>query len=206
MYCILEGVISGNYPTAPSKPTNFVDGCRAFELHNKRVGKPLCVQIPKVLVAMYEMRNNRSIGHVHGEINPNSMDAEFFARGAKWVMAELVRVFAGSNPADATRLVESITLNNFPAIWEVNGRKRILNPAMSYPDKVLALMYSETGSVKAKDLFAWTKHSHSTSFRDKVLKKLDEQSLIDFELIGDSVTISPTGRHEVERRRLLELA
>lgn len=50
--------------------------------------------MPKVLTAFYELRNNRAIGHVSAEVSPHHMDAEFFLRGMKWVMGELVRNYS----------------------------------------------------------------------------------------------------------------
>src|SRR5262245_14936567 len=56
-YCILHGRVTGTYADRPSKPGNMVDACRALEQHNKAHGRSVCIVIPKVLLAIYEMRN-----------------------------------------------------------------------------------------------------------------------------------------------------
>jgi hypothetical protein len=203
VYCILEGAISGTYRTSPSKPENFVRDCQAFEKQSSAIDRSFRIQIPKVLIAIYEMRNNRAIGHVHGVISPNAMDSEFMVRSAKWVMAELVRLFAGSNSAQASKIIESITINNFPAVWEVNGQKRVLDPKMPHPERVLVLSYSEPNAITAKTLCGWSRHSNLSTFRKTVLKKLDDACFINFDETNDLVTISPIGRREVEKRKLL---
>ena len=129
VYCILVGLVFGTFPSELEKPKNFVDSCR--DLENKSlstISRSHRIQIPKVLIAIYEMRNNRSIGHVHSEISPNYMDAEFFVRSVKWIVAELVRTLAGVGTDKAAELVDSITMINTPMVWNVNGQKRVLDP------------------------------------------------------------------------------
>jgi hypothetical protein len=62
-YTILKGHVDGAFPTTPSKPKNILDACKALE---NAVGFPRSVriQIPRMLIGLYEIRNNRNVGHV----------------------------------------------------------------------------------------------------------------------------------------------
>ena len=43
-----------------------------------------------MIVALYEIRNDRGVGHTGGDVDPNHMDASMVLAGAKWLVAELV--------------------------------------------------------------------------------------------------------------------
>jgi hypothetical protein len=59
-------------PNKPSKPRNMVDVARALEGADQNAfPRALRVQIPRVFVALYEIRNNRGVGHVGGDVDPN---------------------------------------------------------------------------------------------------------------------------------------
>src|SRR5882762_10299640 len=96
-YTIINGCIKGSFPSKPSKPSNMVDACRGLEATKadpQRVGdRSLRVLIPRTLQALYEIRNNRGVGHVGGDVDPNLMDATAVYSNASWILAELVRVF-----------------------------------------------------------------------------------------------------------------
>src|ERR1700689_2693904 len=57
VYTIINGVIAGSFPTAPSKPRDMVLACRALEgtpAQSGRVGdRSLRILIPRVLPALY---------------------------------------------------------------------------------------------------------------------------------------------------------
>lgn len=203
IYTILRGLTSGTYPSTPSKPANMVDACKALEGAGATFSRSVRIQIPRVLIATYELRNNRAIGHVGGDVNPNHMDAELFLRTAKWMVAELIRIFSDLNTTSAGGLVESVTEKILPAVWENAGRKKVLNPKLSAREKALVLAYASPAGATAKDICAWSGYSNLSRFRAGVLKGLGDDALIDFDPKTDAVTISPTGSRYVETRGLL---
>lgn len=94
VYTIINGVIAGSFPSRPSKPRDIVQACRSLEGRPplaSRVGdRSLRILIPRVLPVLYEIRNNRGVGHVGGDVNPNLMDATAVYAMASWTLAELV--------------------------------------------------------------------------------------------------------------------
>lgn len=203
-YTICEGHATGAFAASPAKPRNMFDSCRALEQHNRAKGRSLCIQIPRVLIGLYELRNNRAIGHISGEIDPNHMDAEFFLRAMKWIMAEFVRFFSG-NPVDMSRdLVEAVTARTLPVVWYSGDTRRVLDPNKSADEKILLLAYAETGPVTVANILKWSEYSNSSRMRREVLKKLHKKALIHFDQIEDTVQILPPGQKYVEQNGLLE--
>lgn len=76
VYTILRGHVGGKFPAKASKPPNMVDACKALEQADSgKFPRSVRVQIPRMLIALYEIRNNRGVGHVGGDVDPNLMDA-----------------------------------------------------------------------------------------------------------------------------------
>ena len=76
VYSIIEGYRCGVFPNKPSKPANFVGACRKLE-EAKELPRSFQILIPRILPALYEIRNNRGVGHVVGDVDPNHINATF---------------------------------------------------------------------------------------------------------------------------------
>ena len=203
VYSIVHGKISGNYPSKPSKPNNMVDDCKRLEQRNKTNGRSLCIQVPRVLTAVYEMRNNRDIGHVGSDVDPNHMDAELMIRAVKWLIAELVRNFGTMDTDAARELIESVTERSFQVVWAQGDIKRVLNPGLKMRERALVLLYASDGAAQLDHLFIWTENSNKSQFRSKVIKPMHKQAMVHFDEPRGQVTLLPPGRREVEEKGLL---
>lgn len=202
-YCICEGHATGAYPIAPAKPNNFPEACRRLEQHNAARGRSLCIQVPKLLSALFELRNNRAIGHVGGDVTPNHMDGELFIRGVKWVMGEFVRNFNQMSLEDSIVVVESVTVKNFQVVWAEGEKRRVLAPKISASDKVLILLYAEGKPVSVTKLRAWTEYKNPTDFKNRVLRPLHKSNFIHYDETISVVAILPPGQNKIERSGLL---
>lgn len=203
-YTICEGFLKGTYATAPHKPRNMFDACRNLENIDASKPRPIRIQIPRVIIGLYELRNNRAIGHVAAEIDPNHMDAEFYLRGMKWILAEFVRVFSGLPENQSRALVEAVTERTFQVVWQSGDIRRILDPSMSVADKVLILCYTENEPVPVADLVSWSEYSNPSRLRSSILKGLHTKTFVHFDKKSDTVQILPPGQKYVETSRLLE--
>jgi hypothetical protein len=87
-YSIISGAIKGSFPAKASKPGDMLSASRALEKETpdpNRVGdRSLRILIPRVLPVLYEIRNNRGVGHLGGDVDPNHMDAEAVQAMATW--------------------------------------------------------------------------------------------------------------------------
>ena len=121
VYTILEGY-PGAYTAAPKKPDNFPQACADLQKHSVEP-RSIRVAIPRLLPSIYEIRNNRNVGHVSGDIDSNHMDATFVLSSCNWVMAELVRVLHQVSSIEAAALVEQFTEQSLVILWEVEDRR-----------------------------------------------------------------------------------
>lgn len=196
-YTIAKGALDGAFPAVASKPSNMLSACRALEGYqadsNRTGDRSLRILIPRLLPVLYEIRNNRGVGHVGGDVNPNHEDAEAVLAMANWVMAEFVRIFHGITLAEAQLAVEKVVSRRHPLIWSFEGVKRVLDSSMPRSDQVLLLLYSEAGWVSADTLQRWIEYSNRSVFKNKVLGKLHGDRLIEHDAVNSRARISPKG-------------
>jgi hypothetical protein len=198
-YSIVDGYTRGTFAAKPSKPANMVDACRALENADpSRFPRSIRVQIPRVLVALYEVRNNRGVGHTGGDVSANHMDALLVIEMAKWLMAELIRVFHNTDTVTATKAVESVTERTTPLVWSVGTKYRVLNPSLSMKDRTLVVLYAHDGPIQAVELRESVEHSNSSVYRRDVLRPLHAAKLIEYDEATGLVSISPLGIRYVE--------
>jgi hypothetical protein len=199
VYSILDGAIASKFPAAPSKPKDMVQACRAFEglpADSNRVGdRSLRILIPRVLLPLYEIRNNRGVGHVGGDVDPNFLDATAVYGMASWILAELVRIFHGVSTDEAQEAVDALIERKVPLVWEIGEIKRVQYPAMSKCDQALLLLHLTPGWISDKDLANWVGYSSASMFRTRVLEPLHEARLIEYN--QGHAHISPLGAKTV---------
>jgi hypothetical protein len=197
VYSILNGYGSGTYPARASKPDDLVGACRKLE-QNKNVPRSFRILIPRTLPALYEVRNQRGVGHVGGDVDPNHMDATFVVSASNWILAELVRVFHTLSIEDAQQLVDAIAERRVPLIWQGADVKRVLNPKTDTRDQLLLLIASSPGKVSMKDLRTWTEYKNSTRFLE-ILGRLHDDRMVEFSRMHSTVEILPPGSLEASR-------
>lgn len=206
VYCILEGALNGTFPAHPAKPKNMAAACRTLEtfpVDSTRVGdRSLRILIPRVLIALYEVRNNRGVGHVGGDVNPNFMDATLVQGAASWILAELVRIFHKVSTSEAQELVDLLIERRTPLVWEFENTRRVLDPSMSKKDQTLLLLHGKPSWTGEDDLVAWIEYSSKSMFRKRVLTPLHDDRLVEHDSVNARVRISPLGVSEVEKRIL----
>lgn len=201
-YSILTGHVSGAYPAHASKPQNFPKACEALAQEDKaKFPQSVRIGIPRVLVGLYEIRNNRGVGHVGGDVNANHMDATYVLHAVQWVMAEMVRLFHKTDVSTATGVVDMLTDRTLPIIWRVGGNRRILEPRMPLADKTLLLLYGEIGGVLDKDLARHLKQDRLPNYK-RVLNRLDNAIIVEYDANTGMVEISPKGEKYVEEQLL----
>lgn len=202
VYTILDGALSGSFPAVPAKPARFPEACKALESRPPiAVGdRSLRILIPRILPGMYEIRNNRDVGHVGGDVVANKMDASFLRDTSTWVIAELVRVFHQVTPAEAQQSVDALVERAHPLVWAHEGVKRVLAPEMRAKDKVLILLHSSPGGALVTELQAWIKYK--SKFMQQVINPLADALLIELDKNTGRAVITPLGIQAVEQRIL----
>lgn len=204
VYRLLEWHTSGAYTQFGSKIRDFGRAVKKFE-NLSDFPDSVRFHIPKILDALYGIRNKRGVGHLGGDVDPNHMDAIFVVSASDWVMAELVRLFHGLSTAEAQKLVESLVTKQIPIIWQVGSIKRVLDVNLSYKDKALAILYNEhPRSIGDSQIFAWVEHSNVGVFKRDILRPCHKARLIEYDEGTGEITLSPLGLKYVEETINLE--
>jgi hypothetical protein len=198
-YAVCRGYVDGSYRARAKKPREMLRACQALEqVPAADAPRSIRIQIPRMLVALYDIRNNRNVGHVGGDVDPNHMDATSVLQMAKWVVAELIRVLHQMPIEDAAELVEALVERETPLVWKIGDKKRVLEPGMRIRDKTLLLLHSTPGEVAESDIRSWVEAKNSTEYRRDILGRLHTEKLVEYDAATRTVIISPTGVRYVE--------
>lgn len=206
VYSILKGYVDGgSYPPAASKPPRFADACKDLEKTPKAdAPQSVRVGIPRVLVGLYEIRNNRGVGHVGGDVDANHMDATYVLHAVQWVMADLVRIYHDVDVDTATATVNALVDRTLPLLWQVGDVTRVLDPSMSLSDQTLLLLYAAPSGLSDRQLAEDLEQERLANYR-RVLARLHASRLVEFSRNTGNVRLSPKGEKDVEERLLPKL-
>jgi hypothetical protein len=208
VYTIVNDVVNrgGIFSARPAKPKNMVSACRDLEstpAQVARVGdRSLRILIPRVLLALYEIRNNRGVGHAGGDVDANFMDATAVYSMASWTLAELIRIFHQVSTTEAQQVVDVLVERKISLVWTFEEIRRVLDPKMSKVEQTLVLLYSSSSPVNEEVLLGWVEYSSLRSFRANVLQELHKRRLIEYDEKKRFACISPLGTREVEQKIL----
>jgi hypothetical protein len=191
VFSILDGHAKGSYPSQPSKPRDMVSACRALE-SNTNVPRSFQILIPRMLPALYEIRNNRGVGHVSGDVDPNAMDASAVYSIASWIMAELVRVYHALDVHSAQGIVDALAERPIPLVWQGDGTKIVMDPTWSMRDQILILLSSSADPVKVDELQKWLKYNNR-AYVIRIISNLDKERLVHFIRPESTVRLLPSG-------------
>ena len=199
VYTIVKGYLSGSYPKKASKPPNMLKACLDLE-KEVNSSRSLRIQIPRMIIPLYEIRNNRNVGHAGGDVDPNEMDAVCVLQMSKWILAELIRVFHKVTINEAQAHVNALSERELSLVWEVDDKLRILNSEMSQSDQSLCILYSKPNGLSISALADCIEVTNKSDFKRRVIKNLHKKRMIEFNENSEIIKISPTGARHVESK------
>ena len=164
----------------------------------------LRIHIPRVLWAVYGIRNRRNVGHIGGDVNPNRADAYFVVALCDWVLAELIRLTFNCALIEAQGMVDDLVERKVPIIQDFGGFQKILRTDLAIPDRILVLAYRNgTTGVAMEDLQKWLKPAKPGAVGVAVLR-LDRKAYLHRN--GSQCFITNTGIRYVEENMSFILA
>jgi len=200
VFTIVDGYMSGSYPARSSKPKNIVDACKGLESAHPgfpKTNRSPRIQIPRMIVALFEIRNNRGVGHAGGDVDPNQMDATAVLYVSKWLMAELVRLLHGLTTEEATEVVEALVERQIAVVWKWGDKRRVLVTGLTWKKQVLLLLSSVSEASEA-DLVAWLEHKDVRTLRKDVLRPMHKARLLDYDETTKMLRLLPPGIKDAE--------
>ena len=194
-FTIVQGFGLKTYPANVSKPRDFVGACRKLE-SMQNVPRSFQILIPRLLPALYEVRNQRGVGHAGGDVDSNAIDSSFVYSSCSWVIAELIRVFHGLPIEEAQQIVDQLAEIPIPLVWVGEDTKRILDPSVQVEDAILIFLATSVGRVAVSDLRKWTEYQNHSRFNSK-LTELHKKRYLEFNAAKKEVQILPPGAKHV---------
>src|SRR5262245_48199340 len=147
------------------------------------------ILIPRVLRAIYGIRNKRGVGHL-GTISPNEMDATLILYNVKWVLAEILRLESGLAPSETQRAIDLVVERETALLWKEGAITRVTAKGVAARDQVLLLLY-DTSPQAERDLREQCEYKDAGNFR-KILKRLHQDKLL-FLASDSTCRIMPNG-------------
>jgi hypothetical protein len=196
VFTIVEGWLrDGNYPARAKKPSRFPQACLDLEQTYQHVpnSRSPRILIPRMMLGLYDIRNNRGVGHADGDVNPNHMDATAVLYTSKWLMAELVRLLHALSTAEAASVVDGLIEREVTLVWSSGATKRVLKPGMTYKEQTLLLLLTEPGEVAESELARWIEHPALSTYRNRILRPLHDQRFIEYNELTRSARLLPPG-------------
>jgi hypothetical protein len=199
-----QNELTGTHSPFGTKLASFKDECDKLERTSKTAGhESVRLLIPRALSFLYTLRNKRGIGHEGGDVDANEIDAATAVRIADWCVCELIRLHYTISLEEAQGICDVIAERQLPQVWDVLGKRRVLDPELSYAQQTLLLLYSSPElAVPIEDLVSWTEHSNAPVYRRDVLSRLHKARLIEYDRDTEMAAISPTGVEKVESELL----
>lgn len=199
-YTIIDGYLNGGrYAGRAQKPQRFKDACLDFEKKHPKTATNYSARIliPRLMLGLYDIRNNRGVGHAGGDVNPNQMDATVILYEAKWLVAELVRLLHSLTTDEATAIVDALIQREVAWVWSNDDVKRILRLGLTWRQQTLVLLLSEAGPLAVADLVRWLEHPRVGDYR-KVLRVLHKERQVEFDEAMQIVHLLPPGVEAAE--------
>lgn len=196
---LLQYELSGKYTPIGQPIRNMTRELRGFEQAASTYSDSFRLHIPRMLLGIYNLRNRRGVGHLGGDVNPNLADSTVILSVVNWVMAELYRVHYSVSLDEAQKVVDQLVERKLPLIYEVGEIRRVLDPELTAKDQTLILLYSVYPDVLSEaDLLRCIEYSSASSYRNRILRALHQQRLINYDDYERTCVILPTGLRYVE--------
>lgn len=141
-------------PTTAGRQFKVTNELRRFESHQPPLPEVLRMVVPKALVFITELVNNR-LGRHDTELDPHEMDAFAVMPIASWVLAELVRFCSPNTDQDAAAaLIQELTAKFVPFFEVIEGRTYVRNGHELRAEEValLLLYHAYPGRVSYDEL------------------------------------------------------
>lgn len=196
VYTICVGWLDGGkYPARAKKPRNLPQACWDLEKTYAQVpdSRSARILVPRMMMGLYDIRNNRGVGHAGSEVDPNKMDATAVLYIAKWLVGELVRLLHTLTTDEATAIVDGLIEREVAWVWTHEDKKRVLRKGLTWKQQTLVLMLTEAGDVAEADLFRWLEHPRLANFRQQVMNPLHKDRLIEHDTDKRTVRLLPPG-------------
>jgi len=152
--------------------------------------------IPRHVRVLYDHRSKRGGGHT--SFDPNEMDSHLVVGLADWLVAELLRLYADIDPAEALSLVRGLVARQIPLVEEIDGDLVTLLAGASAREEIELVLYKRYPlRTSVADLDRWLP-THSTNNINVTLHRMKQAK--DVHSNKDGVVLTSKGLRTAEDR------
>lgn len=198
---IVYGVDSGRFNL-----TKGVDDCLRY-IENPQVShsfpdRQSANQIALILRAIYKLRSQRGAVHVSPTYTANEIDSRMVVEGVRWVLAELLRVFATTDEAALVSAIEELARFPLPLIRNYGGQPLVQSITLTTEEEVLVHLLNERRGMTQADLLRVIPKDDSGIRR--AIKHLAESKTRQIVKVGNRWEITDLGISRIETRLIRE--
>jgi len=194
---LIEHELTGSFTPFASELGSFSPQVLT-KFENNSGPEELRILVPRVLYAMYCVRNKRGVGHL-AAVAPNKLDATFLLHSSKWVLGELLRISSESSPDEAKTLVDEILYRQVDLVWDDGETYMVLSANLKAADRTLLVLYRQN-RLELENLRVKVEYKDKTKFR-KIISELQAKRMLSVTEDG-FCKISPVGERWVEEKIL----
>jgi hypothetical protein len=151
-------------------------------------GLKICAS--RIARSAYTLRNKRSIAHA-GEVDPNGYDLAYLLHAIQWVLAEGVRVIAGSSMKEAGDLVAAISAPVGGLVDDLGGRRVVLGKLSAQQEVLVLLHHQHPEVVPVEDIKTAMKRRDESTVR-KTIRNLWKDKEIEGD-VGSGYQLTSSG-------------
>jgi hypothetical protein len=143
---------------------NFDGFCNEIINYSKPDAKDelLSLNIPLVAKAVYSLRSKKKIAHIKS-FDPNFFDIDYVYLSCKWILAQLILLFAKIDENDLYNIIESIMEKEIPFIQEFeDGSCLVLIENIDFKDELILTLYKISKRVSNEQLKSIIKSKYSS--------------------------------------------
>lgn len=109
------------------------------------------IHLSKVLRAIYKLRSQRGAVHVSPTYTANELDSRLIVECARWVLAEILRIFAKASRDEIASVIANLARFPQPLIRMYDGEPLLQNISFTAEEEVLAhLLFAEAGMTQVE--------------------------------------------------------
>ncbi len=192
---ILQHITTGNFTPLGTSLGGFHNiVVRLNGLPNGSYHDSIRLYIPKALDILYDIRNNRNVGHPSGDIDENYSDAVLSLSLSSWTLVELLRLYYVGDINQAQQLVNELVRIRVPLIQDFDGYLRVLDPKLPLRKKIIGLLLHRSAEgISKSDLCSYLKHNHPPNNVGRSLTSLVRSALVHFDEVAKLYYITDAG-------------
>lgn len=181
-----EGALDGKI----TKPKNMVEACRSFEQFTA-LPRSIRIQIPRILVCVYEFRNNSGFAHVSNERVALKADARVISQNLRWAFSVFCDAYSNLPTGDVDKVVELMSAPTAETVWTYGEAMAVTVPGLNAREEALLILSSRGGDVSIEELAAGVAYQNKSRFKREVLKEMEKRKEI--KVVGAEVHLLPEG-------------